>query len=133
MQRAVLDDAAKFGWPYHSFRLRQQSLDEIRAQASCRIDNAQVFKPVLRCIQRCRRNIHAHESLGWNLDRLRIPPFVRIECQTRLRSDYDRQCDNGAEVIERMRPRYSLHCFSWLRRETADTETTRQSRLRRRR
>ena len=67
--------------------VRQQSLDEIRDLVPCRIDDAQVFKPGLRCVQRCRRNIHAHESLGWNLERLRVTPFVRIECQTRLRSD----------------------------------------------
>jgi len=94
--------------------------------------DAQIFKPGLRCSQCCRRNIHAHESLGWNLERLRVTPFVRIECQTRLRSDYGRQCDKGADVMEQVRPRYSLHCFSWLRRETADTETTRELRLRRR-
>jgi hypothetical protein len=50
--------------------------------------------------------------LEWNFERLRVTPFVRIECQTRLRSDEERQCDNGAEVTERVRPRYSLHYFS---------------------
>src|SRR5207248_10582652 len=108
-------------------------LDELRDLVAFRIDEAQIFEPGLRGVQGCRRKIHGHQSRRWNIERLRVTPFVRDECQTRLRGDEDRRRHNDAEVMERVRPRYSFHCFSWLRRKTADTETTRELQLRRRR
>src|SRR4029450_10688147 len=108
-------------------------LDEIRNLVPGRIDDAQVFEPRLRRVQRFRWKIHAHKSLRRNLERLRVTPFVTIECKTRLRDDERGQRDDGAEVMGQVKPRCSFHCFSWLPLGTADTETTRQLRLSRRR
>jgi len=71
-----------------------------------------VLKPGLRCIQRFCRNIHAQESLSGTSSVCALRHSLGFECQTRLRSDEDRQRHNDVKVMERVRPQYSFHCFS---------------------
>src|SRR4030095_3491511 len=102
------------------------AIRQIRDLVAARIDNAQVFEPRLGCVQDCRRKVHAHESLGWNVECLYVTPFVRIERRTRLPIEDDCQRKKNAEAMEQVRSQYSFHCFSRWQRETADKETTPQ-------